>query len=53
MRAGCRTMTLNVFSVSDPYIDTFITSPPASSYLSDLSGYLARNIKVRFCLQLP
>lgn len=46
VRAGCRTMTLNVFSVNDPYIDAFVTSPPASRYLGDVAAYLARNVRV-------
>jgi hypothetical protein len=46
VRACCRTMTLNIFSVGDPYIDAFVTHPPSTKYLTDLSSYLARNIKV-------
>ena len=39
-------MTLSIFSVADPYIDTFVTSPPASQYLNEVASYLARNVKV-------
>ena len=46
VRAGCRTMTLNVFSVNDPYINAFITSLPASRYLGDIAAYLERNVRI-------
>lgn len=46
VRAGVRTLTLNVYSVEDPYIQQYITSPGAASYFHELCGYVAEQIRV-------
>lgn len=45
VRAAVRTITLNVFSVDDPAIQSFISSPPSSAYFSDVASYLADQIQ--------
>jgi hypothetical protein len=50
VRAAVRTLTLHVYSVGDPDIQTFVTSAPASSYFSEVAMYLAEQIQVsRLC----
>lgn len=46
VRAGVRTLTLNVYSVRDPYIQAFVTTPPATAYFSDVAKYMAEQFKV-------
>ncbi|MEW5299570.1 MAG: hypothetical protein WDW36_002571 [Sanguina aurantia] len=46
VRAGVRTLTLNVYSVDDPYIQQYITSPGAASYFHELCGYVAEQIRI-------
>ncbi len=46
VRAAVRTLTLNVYSVNDPYIQSFVTSPPAVRYFADAAGYLAEQVQV-------
>eukprot|EP00798_Chlamydomonas_sp_ICE-L_P030388 gene30388-35396_t len=46
VRAGVRTLTLNVFTVPDPYIHAFITSPPFSKYFFDCASYLSEQVKL-------
>ncbi|KAG1667454.1 hypothetical protein FOA52_012209 [Chlamydomonas sp. UWO 241] len=46
VRAGVRTMVLSILSVSDPYIDLFITLPPARRYVCGVVASLAEQIQV-------
>jgi protein CLEC16A len=46
VRAAVRTITLNIFSVDDPAIHSFVSSPPASRYFEDLAAYLAEQVQV-------
>lgn len=46
VRAGVRTLTLNVFSVQDAQIQAFVCSHPANSYFSDVAVYMAEQFKV-------
>ena len=47
VRAGVRTLTLNVVSVDDPYIQEFVSTSPATAYFADMCGYIAEQVKVR------
>jgi hypothetical protein len=47
VRAAVRTLTLNVFSVPDPDIISFVSAPPACQYFSDVAHYLADQVQVR------
>lgn len=47
VRAAVRTLTLNVYSVNDPDIHNYITSPPASNYFTEVAHYLAEQVQVR------
>ncbi|KAF6253025.1 hypothetical protein COO60DRAFT_1704014 [Scenedesmus sp. NREL 46B-D3] len=44
VRAAVRTLTLHVYSVADPDIVTFVTSPPASRHFTEVALYLAEQI---------
>ena len=46
VRAGVRTMFLHIFAVSDPYIDTYVTQPSATHYLTNIVHNLATLIQV-------
>lgn len=46
VRAAVRTLTLHVYSVVDPDIEAFVTSPPANQYFADVAMYLAYQIQV-------
>ncbi|KAL6751026.1 hypothetical protein V8C86DRAFT_2790109 [Haematococcus lacustris] len=46
VRAGVRTLTLNVMAVMDPNIQAFVCSPPASAYFGSIATYLVRQIEV-------
>lgn len=46
VRAAVRTLTLNVYSVPDPDIIAFVTSPPACQYFADMAQYLAEQVQV-------
>lgn len=52
VRAGSRTALLNILSVADPYIDTFITRSPATEYLRGHVDYLAGHIRASGLLYL-
>jgi hypothetical protein len=47
VRAAVRTLTLNVYSVPDPDIISFVTSPPAAHYFAEVAHYLAEQVQVR------
>ena len=47
VRAAVRTLTLNVYSVDDAGIQSFVTSPPASNYFLDMARYMADQVQVR------
>jgi protein CLEC16A len=47
VRAAVRTLTLNVCSVRDPDIISFVTSPPASHYFTEVAHYMADQVQVR------
>lgn len=46
VRAAVRTLTLNVYSVPDPDIIAYVTSPPACQYFADMAQYLAEQVQV-------
>lgn len=46
VRAAVRTLTLHVYSVVDPDIQEFVTSPPASQHFTEVALYLATQIQV-------
>ncbi|GFR43644.1 hypothetical protein Agub_g4746, partial [Astrephomene gubernaculifera] len=46
VRAGVRTLTLNVYSVPDPYIQEYVCRPPATSYVAEMVGYIADQVKI-------
>lgn len=46
VRAAVRTLTLNVYSVADADIHTFVTSHPASHYFTEVAQYLAEQVQV-------
>jgi protein CLEC16A len=46
VRAAVRTLTLHVYSVADPDIVTFVTSPPASQHFTEVALYLADQVLV-------
>lgn len=47
VRAGVRTLTLNVYSVTEPYIQEFITGSMSAKYFDAMAMYLAEQVKVR------
>jgi protein CLEC16A len=47
VRAAVRTLTLNVCSVPDPDIISFVTSPPAAQYFTEVAQYMADQVQVR------
>ena len=47
VRAGVRTLTLNVYAVDEPTIHSYVSSPPATTYFVDMCGYIAEQIRVR------
>lgn len=47
VRAAVRTLTLHVYSVDDPDIQNFVTSPPASKQFTEVAVYLAQQVQVR------
>jgi len=46
VRAGVRTLTLNVYSVQDPYIQAYVSAPPASLYFTDVAKYMAEQFRI-------
>ncbi|PNH01778.1 Protein CLEC16A [Tetrabaena socialis] len=46
VRAGVRTLTLNVYSVADTYIQEYVSRPPATSYFADIASYIADQVKI-------
>lgn len=46
VRAGVRTLTLNVYSVPDPEIQQFVISPSATGYFADMASYISEQIRV-------
>ncbi len=46
VRAGVRTLTLNVYSVPDPDIQQFVISPSATGYFADMASYISEQIRV-------
>lgn len=47
VRAGVRTMTLSIFQLQDPYVDTIITRPQGARFFAEVANYLSLHIKVR------
>ncbi|GIL98320.1 hypothetical protein Vretimale_3711 [Volvox reticuliferus] len=46
VRAGVRTLTLNVYSVPDEHIQDFVCQPQATAYFAEMAGYIADQIKI-------
>jgi protein CLEC16A len=46
VRAAVRTITLNVYSVDDPTIRTFVAAAPDSRYFADVAAYMVEQIQV-------
>lgn len=46
VRAGVRTLTLNIYSVQDSYIKAFVSASPASSYFYEVAKYMAEQFRV-------
>ncbi|GLI58746.1 hypothetical protein VaNZ11_000502 [Volvox africanus] len=46
VRAGVRTLTLNVYSVPDEHIQDFVCQPPATAYFAEMAGYISDQIKI-------
>ncbi|GIL47110.1 hypothetical protein Vafri_4017 [Volvox africanus] len=46
VRAGVRTLTLNVYSVPDEHIQDYVCQPPATAYFAEMAGYIADQIKI-------
>jgi protein CLEC16A len=46
VRAAVRTLTLSIYCVEDPFVQTFIINPPATNFLHEVSLYLVDQIKV-------
>jgi len=46
VRAGVRTLTLNVFSVPDTSIQAFVSTTSAAVYFQDVAEYMARQFEV-------
>jgi hypothetical protein len=47
VRSAVRALTLNVYSIEDPKVQTFVCSPPASSYFQELAISLVEQCQVR------
>lgn len=52
VRAAVRTLTLHVYSVVDPHIQQFVTSPPNSQYFTEVAKYLADQVQVNWVASL-
>ncbi|GLC45077.1 hypothetical protein PLESTB_001465900 [Pleodorina starrii] len=46
VRAGVRTLTLNVYSVPDEYIQDYVCQPTATAYFAEMAAYIADQIKI-------
>jgi protein CLEC16A len=46
VRAAVRTLTLNVYSVDDPRIQAYVTSPGAAGYFLEVAAYLGQQVQV-------
>jgi protein CLEC16A len=46
VRAGVRTLTLNVLSVQDAHIQAFVTRQPAAAYFTSVANYLVQQVQV-------
>ncbi|KAG2483345.1 hypothetical protein HYH03_017793 [Edaphochlamys debaryana] len=46
VRAGVRTLTLNVYSVSDPDVRNYVCRPPVTNYLVEVAAYIAEQVKI-------
>ncbi|KAG2445623.1 hypothetical protein HXX76_000233 [Chlamydomonas incerta] len=46
VRAGVRTLTLNVYSVPDADIQDYVARPPATAYFGELASYIADQVKI-------
>ncbi|KAK9820557.1 hypothetical protein WJX72_011634 [[Myrmecia] bisecta] len=46
VRAAVRTLTLNVYSIGDPAVQSFVVSKPASNYFTELAIFIAEQCQV-------
>lgn len=46
VRAAVRTLTLNVFSVDVPEIQSFVTSPPSDRFFLEVAAYLREQVQL-------
>lgn len=47
VRAAVRTLTLNVYQISDAAVQAFVVSQPASNYFTELAIFIAEQCQAR------
>ena len=52
VRAAARTLTLNVYGIKDPQIQTLVLSEPACNFLAELATHIAKQCLVSIQLAL-
>ena len=49
MRAAVRTLTLNMYALGSPEVQTYLAAEPATHYFSHLGASMAESCKVLHC----